>query len=261
MWCNEVQEGLPLLDPDDPEAAELLAHAGSCPACRELLQAHRADERLFEDLRAERSPAPLAGFADGVMARLREQGPAAPLPLSLASESQAPLVKATPQAPRGQLISFASLSPLAALAAAVLVTAGLLVTVPRANPLPAPSGGLAQQPTPPVQPAAPAIGAQLAADPAPAPADPAPFGPAVAIGEPLPAPALSDPAPIPLRRGPARNGMEVVPVEGGGNGGLGVGPGDLPPDLRRMLERALPGLQRLIPPPRPPEKRPDEVRF
>lgn len=261
MWCNEVQEGLPLLDPDDPEAAELLAHAGSCPACRELLQAHRADERLFEALRAERTPAPLAGFTDGVMARLREKGPAAPLPLSLASESQAPLVQAAPEAPRGQLISFASWSPLAALAAAVLVTAGLLVTVPRAAPLPAPAGGLAaQQPTPAAP--GPAVEPQLAADPAPlAPA--APAGPAVAIGEPLPAPALSgDPAPIPLRRGAARHGMEVVPVEGGGNGGgLGVGPGDLPPDLRRMLERALPGLQRLIPPPRPPEKRPDEVRF
>lgn len=264
MWCNEVQEGLPLLEPDDPEAEELLAHAEECPACREQLSAYRADERALSALRAQRGPAPLAGFADGVMARLAQPGPAAPLPrpLELIGAEPAPTPRAPlplGREPRGELLSLgASLPTLLALAAAVMVTVGLLITAPGA-PLPVqrPAGVAAGQPARVPEPA-------LAVSPAPEPREAAPL----LAHEPLPAPARveRDPAPMPRRvvggeRG-GRRGMDVVPVDRGSTPGMsGMRPEDLPPELRRMLERALPGLQRLLPPPPRPEKRPDEVRF
>ena len=93
MWCDEVREALPLLESPDlgeAETAEVRAHAAGCPACGELLRAYEADERAFSALRAARPQRPdvMAGFADAVMGRLAQPGPAAPLPVSLGSEER-----------------------------------------------------------------------------------------------------------------------------------------------------------------------------
>lgn len=245
MWCSEVREALPLLSelPDlgDGEAAEVRAHAAGCPACAELLRAYEADERALSAARKapREQPAALSGFADAVMARLSEAGPAAPLPI-LAGVGE----------PEGKVIKLGGSWPaVAALAAALLLALGLLIGTPR-TPLPEP--GLARG-VPEAAPA-PAVEPSFAVSPAEQPkVSPAPEGPAVAFDR-VPAP-VRDPAPMPRRmRRPAGRDADVVPVDRGSarNG---------EEQMRELLEKMAPQLQRLFPPPPPRPQRKDEVRF
>ena len=246
MLCNEVREALPLLDPAEPESLEALAHLAECAACAEAAQAYQADERAFAALRAGPRQAPLLGFADGVMARRAEPGPAAPLPVPVAVE---PVATVPLGAREGQLIRLGSTSPWAAvasLAAALLITVGLGLEWPAAATR---EGVASGTPVVPVQPAPVSL---------PPLVEP---GPQLAV-----APAEALPAPARLERGqPTRGaprgmpGMDVMPVDGSAGRGPRMRPQDMSPELRQLLERALPGLQRLLPP--PPPARPDEVRF
>lgn len=166
--------------------------------------------------------------------------------------------------PRGEVIRLgASFPTLVALAAALLLAVGLLLSSPRESLPGAEPGGVADAPIPVAPtPGAPVV-PELASDPAPErPAFPA--GGQLASGDPLPAPVrTADPAPMPLRR--SSRGMDVVPVDRGGRRGQaglpGFNPGELPPELQLWLNRALPGLERLLPPAPRPADRPDEVRF
>ena len=239
MWCDEVREALPLLadlpDLGEAERAEIRAHAAGCPGCAELLRAYEADEQAFAALRRAPRSAPLAGFADGVMARLAELGPAAPLPVLAVAE------------PEARLIKLGSWPAVAGLAAALLLSLGLLIATPR-TPLPEP--GVAQvRPTP-----APTIepGFAVAQEPVREPiqvTSPERTGPPERV--PMPR-RLSRP------RSPAREGSDVVPVDRGSRRRT---PAELPPEMKELLERMAPQLQRLFPPPPPPPPRKDEVRF